>query len=183
MQFKVWDTVRLKSSSLEDYVSKLQLNKEMLYGLWYWFKVDKVQDDCLFNEKYRIRFGERDFEKMPDGFDVLKWVRRLEYDSAIEKYRVNAYEPNDLRIKAWDKVRLTRLALALNWIDGGIDYVRTLVNWFKVHHISKDWKMIYMDEKTRWTKEQLEIVPEKKIPWLFILFIISLLWNLILVIR
>lgn len=183
MKFKVWDTVRLKSSSLEDYVSKLQLNKEMLHGLWYWFKVDKVQDSCLFNEKYRIRFEERDFEKIPEGFEVLKWARMVEYDSAIERYRVNIYEPNDLRIKAWDKVRLTRLALALNWIDGDINYVRNLVNWFKVHHISKDWKMIYMDEKTRWAKEQLELVQEKKTPRLFILFIISLLWNLILAIK
>jgi hypothetical protein len=36
---------------------------------------------------------------MPEGFDVLKWARMVEYDSAIERYRVNIYEPNDLRIK------------------------------------------------------------------------------------
>lgn len=183
MKFKVWDTVRLKNSLLEDYVSKLRLNEEMLFGIWDWIKIDKVEGGCIFIKKYSLWFNEDDFEKMPDGFDVFRWSRRVEFNGAIKKYGVNAYKPNDLRVKVWDKVRLTRLALALNWIGGGMDYVKLLTDWFKVYDISKDWKMIYMNEKTRWTKEQLEIVQEKKIPWLFILLIISLLWNLILEIK
>lgn len=183
MEFKIWDTVRLALPSLNRFYSNLGKNGQLIYDIYNGVKVGGIAWNELYFKKHEVWFNKDDFEKCEDGFDVFKLTRDIMYWRVEEKFLPYANENQNITIKVWDKVRLTRDALALSYTDDCVKYYWLLIEWFEVHHISRCWNFIYMDERTRWTKEQLELVQEKRIPWLFILFIISLLWNLILAIK